>query len=303
MTAAPPWDVQQSDGGLIAGFSLSSVLQLVQIERRSCTILVDGERSSGELVLSGGEIVYGATRDLTGSEAVLALLRSPIRRIQLREADRSPPRTVHAPLTQLLLEAVRREDVGTSATPPGRGTDSAANGTLLGAANVPWRSIVDDLQAALAIPGAMAVALVDLPTGILLAAAGESDDDLGVLAAGNAEVLRSRRDALSRTGATDEIEEIVLTLTTRYHLIRPLGSPPSTFLFLDLERAGTDLALAQHCLQRLAAALSSDDGANRALHQEKPVAVFHPAAGHSGGRDSGEARCADDTSWRAEQPR
>jgi hypothetical protein len=81
--------------------------------------------------------------------------------------------------------------------------------------------------------------------------------DLEVAAAGNSEVMRAKFRTLGGLGLQDSIEDILITLTTQYHLIRPLGGRdgPQLFLYCALDRTRANLALARHHLRRIEADL------------------------------------------------
>ena len=96
----------------------------------------------------------------------------------------------------------------------------------------------------LALDGAMCAALVDSSTGMLLGEAG-SGLDLELAAAGNTEVVRAKLQTIKSLGLDDTIEDILITLTNQYHIIRPLRQNPEVFLYLVLNRAKSNLALAR----------------------------------------------------------
>ncbi|MFD7708016.1 hypothetical protein ACFV6E_34785 [Streptomyces sp. NPDC059785] len=109
------------------------------------------------------------------------------------------------------------------------------------------------LKEAMAIDGAVGVALVDYESGMSLGTAGGGPDfDLEVAAAGNTEVVRAKARTLAALDMEDTVEDILITLGSQYHLIRPLAdSSGSLFLYLALDRARANLALARHRLRTL----------------------------------------------------
>jgi hypothetical protein len=118
-------------------------------------------------------------------------------------------------------------------------------------------NIEASLKEAMTIDGAIGVALVDYESGMALGTLGGGPDlDLEVAAAGNTEVVRAKVRTLATLGMKDTVEDILITLTRQYHLIRPLsGSNGSLFLYLALDRGRSNLALARHSLKRIEADL------------------------------------------------
>ncbi|MFF7455693.1 hypothetical protein [Kitasatospora sp. NPDC008115] len=115
------------------------------------------------------------------------------------------------------------------------------------------------LKEAMAIEGAIGVALVDYGSGMALGTLGDGGElDLNVAAAGNTDVVRAKMRAMEHLNLLDnEIEDILVSLTTQYHLLRPLTtqSGRGLFLFLALNRGRANLAMARHQLKRIETAL------------------------------------------------
>lgn len=105
-------------------------------------------------------------------------------------------------------------------------------------------NISASLDALLQIDGATAAALVDSSTGMLLGGVG-SGLDLEIAAAGNTEVVRAKLRTVKSLGLNDTIDDILITLTTQFHVIRPLAKTPEVFLYLVLDRSRANLALAR----------------------------------------------------------
>ena len=116
------------------------------------------------------------------------------------------------------------------------------------------------LKEAMAIEGATGVALVDWESGMALGTLGGGKYlDLDLAAAGNTEVVRAKMRTLESLGLDDSVEDILITLSTQYHLIRLLKSADAgqkLFLYLVLDRGKANLALARHHLKRIEADLT-----------------------------------------------
>jgi CheY-like chemotaxis protein len=113
-------------------------------------------------------------------------------------------------------------------------------------------NINQSLEELMAIDGAQAVALVDSDSGMALGTAG-GGVNLEVAAAGNTEVVRSKHKVMNSLGLKDKIEDILISLNTQYHLIRPLTNHQNLFFYVVLNRAQSNLAMARFKLSDIEA--------------------------------------------------
>lgn len=109
-------------------------------------------------------------------------------------------------------------------------------------------NVTESLDRLMQIDGAMAAALVDAKSGMSLGNAG-GGINLEVAAAGNSEVVRSKLKVMGNLGLKDKIEDILISLNSQYHLIRPLESNDAIFLYVALDRKVANLALARMAMK------------------------------------------------------
>ncbi|MGW0805700.1 hypothetical protein [Nonomuraea sp. NPDC002799] len=110
------------------------------------------------------------------------------------------------------------------------------------------------LKEMMGVDGAIGAAIVDYGSGMALGTLGGSKDlDLQVAAAGNTEVVKSKLRTMDSLGLKDAIEDILITLSGQYHIIRPLTGRggKGLFLYLALDRGRANLALARHQLRSI----------------------------------------------------
>ncbi|CAM3985820.1 hypothetical protein NONI108955_02965 [Nocardia ninae] len=110
------------------------------------------------------------------------------------------------------------------------------------------------LKDMMVIDGAIGAAVVDYNSGMALGTLGSSKAlDLQVAAAGNTEVVRAKMRTIEQLGLNEGIEDILITLSAQYHLIRPMTGRKSKglFLYLALDRNRANLALARHRIKSI----------------------------------------------------
>lgn len=110
------------------------------------------------------------------------------------------------------------------------------------------------LHWAIRVDGVLAVAVVDYVSRMTLGALGEPHGlDLAKATSGDTDAVRAKLSALDLIGyAPTRLEDILITLDTEYHLIRPLvrRTHEGLFLYVVLDRR-TDLPAVRKELQQI----------------------------------------------------
>jgi predicted regulator of Ras-like GTPase activity (Roadblock/LC7/MglB family) len=105
-------------------------------------------------------------------------------------------------------------------------------------------AIINDL------PGLLAVAIVDVTSGMALASHSNSPSlNPETAAAYNTEVVKQKQKAMSALKLTNEsIEDILITLTNQLHLLK-LNPAGNKFIYLAVNSRDTNLAIAREVLR------------------------------------------------------
>ncbi|WP_324678272.1 hypothetical protein [Hymenobacter sp. GOD-10R] len=102
-----------------------------------------------------------------------------------------------------------------------------------------------------ALPGLMAVAVVDAQSGMALASHSNSPSlNPETAAAYNTEVVKQKQKAMAALKLTGEkIEDILMTLSHQLHLIK-LSEDGKKFIYLVVNSRDTNLAIAREVLRQ-----------------------------------------------------
>ncbi|PZA07734.1 DUF4388 domain-containing protein [Meiothermus sp. Pnk-1] len=192
--------------GSFRGITLPGFLQLIEVERKTCSVWVEARGKVGVLHCAAGQLVGAEAGELRGEEAaweVLAWEDVQIEVSRLQQGVKGTP----IPLTAVLLEAARRKDEG-------------RRGPAL------------PLEGLLGLEGVRSAALLDPSGGQVLAATGSSSQTLAGLAP-----VAALAWQMAAGLAGEEVEEIALWGPGLALLFRPLRTPPG-LLGLLLEGPG-----------------------------------------------------------------
>ena len=111
-------------------------------------------------------------------------------------------------------------------------------------------SIDASLKELMSIDGAMGTCIVDYTSGMSLGSVG-AGVDLDLAAAGNSEVVKAKMETMKSLGIKGGINDILITLDTQLHVIRPTAKHEGLFIYLVLDKAKANLALARRKVQNI----------------------------------------------------
>lgn len=258
--------LRQSVKGRVENISLSSFLQLLEIERKTCTLSVTSGEHGGRLYFRGGKLVGAETEELKDEAAALEIVTWEHADIEIADGCPVAGPELEGGLRFFLLEGMRlkdeRERHGPAQQPDiSQETDAAIEALLSDAGSLVQPSgdalaaaeraetVREALERGRELEGSLATLLVETATGKLIAAAiGAKGVDLEVAARATAELARQKPRIDETIGLKDSVEEVLLTSTRRYYLLRPVGSEDRTFLLLVLDRSKASLTAAHEGL-------------------------------------------------------
>jgi len=96
--------------GYITGFPVSSLIQLLEIERKTCTLKAQCEGRKGYLYIEKGVVLDAEAESLSGEEAAILILGWDNAQINLTDSCIKTKKDIQSSLTRLILDACRRKD-------------------------------------------------------------------------------------------------------------------------------------------------------------------------------------------------
>jgi CheY-like chemotaxis protein len=218
---------------------LPDLLQIHGLARTTGLLSVEADGEVGLVWFHEGKVEHAECGGLVGRAALDAVLHWRGGRFSMSAYAKPEVATIQANVTELLLDTFRIDDelnveiAEEPSTPLISERDAMPN------------NVKQCLDEAMQIEGAVAVALVDFRNGMTLGVAGGNGLNLEVAAAGNTEVVRAKMRVMERLGIKGNIEDILITLDTQFHLIRLIPSKPGIFLYLAIAKDRGTLGMAR----------------------------------------------------------
>ena len=278
--------IDEATSGRVVGVSLASLLHILHIEHKTCTMHVKDGKRTGRLFLISGELVHAECGPVRGLDAALDIVTWERPAVEM-EAQSHADRTIDVGIPHLLLEAMRRKDEAQAhltnpeirsplarddagdeldawaewkddappqpdapvdAHRPKRQDDAAPRAIPRAAIEIP-PSVADALARAVRMAGAVSATLLDAQTGASLS------DASGIEAATGLPNLLRGADLMARAGGADAAEEVVVAAGETFHVLHRLATLDQLCVHLVLKRRPESLVLARNLLARLDAEL------------------------------------------------
>ncbi|MFT3692702.1 MAG: response regulator [Kofleriaceae bacterium] len=240
-------DCETGFRGNIHGLSLIDLLQMFHYARRSVAIVVDSW-APGHLFLDEGRIIHAIYRELTGEQALRAILAMPAGSLRTMVLPDGTPCSITRDFSTLLLDSLRTIDEATA----GSGEWDLSS---LADDPIPVRSPLAPLRE---LEGCTAACLVDTESGVVLGSEiADADAELQLAAAGYAEMFRRERATVAALALDDHLEDVLITLGREYHILRAVAVRPSLCIYVVIDRKVGNLGMARFALAAAEAAFDA----------------------------------------------
>ncbi|HEX4420202.1 MAG TPA: response regulator [Kofleriaceae bacterium] len=228
--------------GSIHGLSLVDLLQMFHYARRSLAIVVDG-LAPGHVFLEDGLVIHAVYRELQGEPALRAILAMPAGSLRTMVLPQATPHSITRDFQTLLLDSLRTVDEA-AVEDPEWNFEGLSEPAI--ASSPDLERVVERLRR---LDGYVAALMVDYQTGIVLGGDGDlSSPEVQTAAAGYCELYRLERSLVDQLAGGDEIVDVVITLSSQYHVLHAIAGQPSLVLCVVLDRAAASLGFARYAI-------------------------------------------------------
>jgi CheY-like chemotaxis protein len=131
-------ELVKNAGGEMHGVSIPSFLQLMEMEKRSCTLMIRDGENRGRLFLTKGIPVDAQAGDLSGEAAACEIISWDKATVQVRGGNDDVQNVIETPLMALIIEATRLKDerIQSKTSAPEEAPESTIKAEDPGAADV-----------------------------------------------------------------------------------------------------------------------------------------------------------------------
>ena len=245
--------------GRVSGVSLVTFLQMVEQDKRSCTVTVNSEGDRGRLHFHEGVLVDADTGDASGTQAAYEIINWHDPDVLITyDVDPSRPRRIDRPLMAIILDVHKKLDE--EARPGSVQLPVSAESRVEGLAPATVTQVeqeevdMNTLPQLLGsfkdeVPEFVSTDIVNIDSGLSISGATvDPEFDASVASACSAEVVKANRRTLELLGlGAHSTEDILISTAKVYLLIRLLG--PDYYHVLAVNRKG-NLGLARAIMKK-----------------------------------------------------
>ncbi len=113
--------------GHITGVSLSSFMQLLSLDKKTCTLKIKSGHHVGTIFFLNGELLHAFTESLQGQDAALEISCWDPVEIEIQHLCRQREQVIEAPLGYILIESARMKDERAEQEANGESSDAASD--------------------------------------------------------------------------------------------------------------------------------------------------------------------------------
>ena len=205
------------------GLSLSAILQMLHLERKTCIVDVSAHGWLGTLIIVSGELMDAAAGEQRGEDAVCAILNWAEPNVTISDGVETFEATIRRPISQLIMDAARMVDE-LGRNNPGAGDGEGQNREISLAEQ--WRWLTDSLT----LFGGQDVRILSLADSSSAEAKAT-----GVLTEPSGDLARAVRTWTSLLGPN--ASEVVLTRAERTIIVSPINAEHTAFVYAESQSA------------------------------------------------------------------
>ena len=216
--------------GFLNGVSLSAVLQMLHLERKTCVVEASARGWLGSLTLVNGELVDAAVGEISGEEAALTILNWANAQSSIIDGVELFRHTVQRPITSLIMDAVRIGDE-TGMLDPSRVGDDVEDAQV---DQSDWQWLIDSLI------------LTGANTARIVTAGASESRQTGFLVDPSVDLARGIRTWASLLGP--DVSEVVVTRSDHIAILAMLDSGHTQLVYAEASDPET-AELIRHALR------------------------------------------------------
>jgi len=230
--------LQRDVRGHVRNLSLPGFLQLIEIERVTCTLNVEHDGRRGTLFVHAGELLDARSEHLAGEAAAMAMLAWPNPSITISGNCAELTRSINKPLNFVIMDALRLQDENARGRYPSQ---------------QPFASFGKELEATAIVipPNAAGIAIVDLTSGAILSHGHRAGVPLAELSSMALAILRLEEHTVATYDASEQVEELALTTPSYCELIRRLPGDAPAFVLMVYRPDECNMVMARLELDRV----------------------------------------------------